>query len=116
MEFVQQLKSIDHSKRFQFTNWPEDRLAGDNEAYRKKISSDEKTRRLCKQVKFSRRWYVKFECCRQITMHPQRFGYGVIICPFFLESNEDAIVIVSGKRYRAMLTDLFFAATEAVFS
>lgn len=37
------------------------------------------------------------------------FQSGNIIDPFFFEYNEEAIVSVNGKRYRAILTEYFFA-------
>jgi len=124
VQLVQKLKPHDHPMRFRFAQWAEERLAEDEDFFRKIVFSDE--------AHFHLGGYVNKQNCRiwgsenphetlEKPMHPQRvtvwcgFWHGGIIGPFFFENEQGAAVTVNGDRYRAMLNEFLFPKIQEYY-
>ena len=121
VQFVQELKPIDHLMRFRFAKWACDRLTEDADFVKKNIFSDE--------AHFDLGGYVNKQNCRiwatEIALvciekpkHPKRvivwcgFRSRGIIGPFFFENEQGEAVTVNGDRYRAMWNEFLFTKIE----
>lgn len=123
MVLAQELKPNDHRLRREFADWALEEMEGDPDFHRKIIFSDE--------AHFWLNGFVNKQNCRywsaenprvvhESPLYPQRvtvwcgLWYGGIIGPYFFKNAEGACVTVNGDRYRAMISDYFFAEYDEI--
>jgi Helix-turn-helix domain (DUF4817) len=120
---TQELKVTDHRMRRIFSDWALEQLETDPEFHKKIITSDE--------AHFWLNGFVNKQNCRiwseanpqvihEQPLHPEKltvwcaFHAGGVIGPYFFVNDDGRTVTVNGERYRAMVTDFFWAEIDGM--
>lgn len=124
IQLTQELKTTDHAARRSFSDWMLDEIESDPQFFTKIIFSDE--------AHFLLNGFVNKQNCRiwasenprvivEQALHPAKVTVwcgiwaGGVIGPYFFEDEEDeAPQIVTGERYRAMITSFLWPKVDAI--